>query len=59
VRGALRRLNHGVRVTASTWSLQGAELGSGAVGGSRIWWWRGRAQAMWEEGDDRWGLTIS
>jgi hypothetical protein len=47
------------RVIASTRSLQGAELGGGAVRGTWIQRRRGRAQTTWEEGDDRWGPPIS
>jgi hypothetical protein len=53
--GALKRGNQGGRVTALTWRLQGAELGDRVVEGGQIRWWCGQAQAMWEEGDDRWG----
>jgi hypothetical protein len=41
--GALRSRNQGRRATASTRHLQGAELGSGVVGGGRIRRWCGRA----------------
>jgi hypothetical protein len=57
--GALRRGNQGGRVTTSIWRLQGAELGGGVVGGGQIQRQHGRAQAMREEGDDRWGPPFS
>jgi hypothetical protein len=57
--GALRRGNQGGRVMASTQRLQRPELGGGAVEGGRILLRRGRAQAMWEEGNDRWGPPVS
>jgi hypothetical protein len=44
------------RITASTRRLQGAELGSGVVEGGQNQRWHDRAQAMREEGDDRWGM---
>jgi hypothetical protein len=59
VRGALKKGNQGGHVTASTRRLQGAELGGGVVGGGRIQRRGDRAQAMQEEGDDRWGPPIN
>jgi hypothetical protein len=44
---------------ASTQRLQRPELGGGVVEGGRILLRRGRAQAMWEEGNDRWGPPVS
>jgi hypothetical protein len=59
VRGALRRGNQGGRIMASTRRPQGAELGTGAVGGGWIRWWRGWAQVIWEEGDMGGGANLS
>jgi hypothetical protein len=47
------------RVTASTQHLQGAELGSEAVGGGWIRWRHNRTQATREEGNDRWGPPVN
>jgi hypothetical protein len=46
-------------VTASTRRLQTTELGGGTVEGGWIQRRRSRAQATWEEGNDRWGPPIS
>jgi hypothetical protein len=47
------------RVTASIRHIQDAELGGGIVRGGWIWQRCGRAQATWEEGDDRWDPHLS